>query len=283
MYPVGGGAINNNDILERENIRLRQLVESLQSELVRVKSLVLSPANQGDVIVRQEMEIKRLREENKHLREQLDEKNHEMEGVEVLARLRNTPSPSEPTYDDPELQKVHEEWTMDDARPYVNPEDRKKIRQGVIAAGPAQAQSPKKPEKKERKKRKPAATLNLDEPKRQEIVLDTKYKVGDNVEVVLYKWSTDLKEDTLRTFDATVVRLPKQKDGNFRGIVVLAGYYVVEFQDRRRTIAPALAKPPSGLNKGDTVYVIKGKFQTGYGSVKLEKKLNEKMEHGLRF
>ena len=107
--------------------------------------------------------------------------------------------------------------------------------------------------------------------------------MGDNVEVVLYKWSTNLKEDTLRTFDATVVRPPKQKDGNFRGIAVLAGYYVVEFQDRRRTIAPALGKPPSELNKGETVYVIKGKFKEGYGTVKIEKKLSEKMEHSLRF
>ena len=42
MYPIGGGAINNNYELERENTRLRQLVDSLQRELERVRSLVLS-------------------------------------------------------------------------------------------------------------------------------------------------------------------------------------------------------------------------------------------------
>ena len=346
---MDSGSYKNNESLERENSRLTQQVLSLQTQLERVKKLVLSPANQGDVIVRQEMEINRLREEldekarQIHIMERVmarneselkDYKQRELkwavrhrvdgrksaelfkqnrdlaklagdrmqrdeirEGVEVLTGLRNSPSPSppkigvapkpkpKPMYDDPGLQKVHEEWEMDDAKPYVNPEDRKKIRAGVVATGPVQAQSPKKPSPKRGRppKRKPSKKLNLEEPKRQEIELDKKYKVGDNVEVVVYSWYNNIEEDTLKTFDADVLRVPHKKDGNFRGIPVLSGYYVVQFQDRRGTIAPALGSVPSELKKGDSVYVIKGKFEEGYGSVKLEKKLSEKMEQSLRF
>ena len=100
--------------------------------------------------------------------------------------------------------------------------------------------------------------------------------MGDTVEVVLSKWNTNLDEDLLKTWDATVLKKPIKKDANFRGIPVPAGHYVVEFDDRRNSIGPALGSPPSGLKRGDTVYVIKDKFEPGYGTVKLEKKLSEK-------
>lgn len=349
MYPVGGGARNNNEILEQENGRLRQLVESLQSELARVKRLVLSDNEKTKVILNQEMEIKRLRlllderdrqiyvmersmargetEIDDYKRRELEwamrhrrdgrksveleqqnkalarlagnkmERDEIREGVEVLTGLRNSPSPSPPKIgvapkdpfeeaiaNDPGLREVDEEWQRDDAKPYINPEDRKKIRAGVVAAGPVQAQSPKKPEKKGRPaKRKPSKKLNLEEPKRQEIELDTKYGVGDDVEVVLYKWNTNLDEDTLMTWDATVVKTPNIKDTNYRGIPVPAGHYAVQFQARRESVAPALGSFPSGLKRGESVYVIKGKFTPGYGTVKLEKKLSEKIEQSLRF
>ena len=152
------------------------------------------------------------------------------EGVEVLTGLRNSPSPSPPKIgvppkdpfeeaiaNDPELRKVDEEWKRDDAKPYINPEDREQIRKGVVAAGPVQAQSPKKPKKKGRPaKRKPSQKLNLDEPKRQEIALDNKYKVGDDVEVVLFRWDTNIDEDMLKTFDASVVEGSIQKGCNLQ-------------------------------------------------------------------
>lgn len=281
MLPSGGG----NSELERENLQLRRLVASLRQQVQRLKSHILSDKEKNRIIIQQQHYIRTL--------EQRYNEGYSRRRAELEKALR-------------ELQDVDEAWRLEDAKKdrkqYISLEDREQIRAGVVAAGPVQAQSPnqsptqspKKPPEKitlkrdelriaRGEKRKPSKKLNLDEPKRQEIELDKKYRVGNNVEVVLYRWDTNIDEDMLKTFDATVLRVPRKKKTIFMGEDVPAGYYVVQFQDRRQTIAPALGSPPSDLQEGDTVYVIKGKFEEGYGSVKLEKKLGEKLEQSLRF
>lgn len=283
MLPSGSG----NSKLERENLELRRLVESLRQQVHRLKSHILSDREKNRIIIQQQHYIRTL--------EQRYKEGYSRRRTDLEKALR-------------ELQDVDEAWRLEDAKEdrkqYISPEDRKQIRAGVVAAGPVQAQSPnqsptqspKRPEKITLKrdelrisrpqKRKPSKKLNLDEPKRQEIELDKKYKVGDNVEVVLYKRKkrgTKIDKDSLKTWDATVLKVPHKKDSNFRGIPVPAGYYVVEFHGRRELVSPALGSPPSGLNPDESVYVIKGKFEEGYGSVKLEKKLGEKLEQSLRF